>query len=226
MKILITGSSSGLGLELVRALGSYHDVVEFDIKDGNDVTSPDKDAIDKLCGGRLDVLINNAGVNGIDWLEDADPDDWDRIMDVNAKGIFLMSQACLGMLKESRGAIVNIVSNAATTPMRCSAAYNASKGAAKILTAQLARELTPKYGISVFSVSPNKLAGTEMSDGIDKRVVETRGWTPEEAHDYQVAGFLNKCETPSHLFADFVSLLATSRIHWKFLSGSDFRYGN
>lgn len=220
-KILITGSKSGLGLCLADALRSDgHEVYDYDIKEGKDVRAPDLDGIEAL-----DVLINNAGVNGIDMLEDVSDELWDRVMDTNAKGIYKMSQACLPMLIKSKGTILNCVSNASSVPMTSSACYNASKGAAKILTAQMARELTKRHGITVFSISPNKLKGTEMSNKIDAEVVRTRGWTIEEAQKYQIAGLLAGEETDPKRVAEFVAFLLQSKDHHKYLTGCDIPYG-
>ena len=219
--ILITGHLSGLGKELFLKLAKDgHQVIGYDIADGNDVTAPHVSNIDEL-----DVLINCAGVNGIDFLENVTDDLWDRVVDTNAKGIYKMSQACLPLLIKSQGTIVNIVSNAATMPMTSSIAYNASKGAAKIMTAQMARELTRRHNITVFSVSPNKLAGTYMSDHIDDEVVRTRGWTKEYAREYQLAGLLAKEETDPAMVAEFIAFLLQDKQHHKYLSGCDIPYG-
>ena len=145
--ILITGSGKGLGLALSEELENQgHNVFGYDIGNGDDVRRPDLSDLPE----ELDILINNAGVNIINWLEKFVEGEWDMVMDTNAKGIYMMSQACLPMLIKSKGTIVNIVSNAAHMPMTCSLAYNASKGAAHIMTLQLARELTKKHGITVF----------------------------------------------------------------------------
>lgn len=225
-KILITGGNVGLGAEMVHALSQDgHEVLQFNLSDGDDVRSPAKLALDELIDGHLDVLINNAGVNDIDWLEDFSAARWDRVMDTNAKGIFLMTQAVLPWLIESRGTVVNVVSNASHTPMTCSAAYNASKGAAAILTRQLARELTKKYGITVFGISPNKLCDTAMSRQIDDAVVATRGWTKEAAQQYQLNALLTGEETPPAAVADFLAFLLSSKERHRFLSGCDIPYG-
>ena len=131
-KILVTGSGKGLGLALKNKLQEDgHEVIKYEWVDGKDVRTPDVNGIDEL-----DVLINCAGVNIIDWLENFSESQWDMVMDTNAKGIYMMSKACLPMLIKSKGTIVNIVSNAAHMPMTCSLAYNASKGAAHIMTLQ------------------------------------------------------------------------------------------
>ena len=107
--------------------------------------------------------------------------------------------------------------------MRCSAAYNASKGAALILTKQLARELAPD--ITVFSVSPNKLAGTGMSNSIDEQVVKTRGWTIEQAQEYQLKGLLTGEETDVETCAEFIAYLLSTKQRHKYLAGCDIPYG-
>jgi NAD(P)-dependent dehydrogenase (short-subunit alcohol dehydrogenase family) len=220
--IIVTGGDAGLGAAIVDALRKAgHTVLVYDIKQGLDVLNPDPVLALTF---RVDVLINCAGVNKINWLQNVTEADWDHVMDVNVKGIFKMTQAFLPNLLKTKGTVLNIVSNAAHMPMRCSAAYNASKGAALILTKQLARELTSQ-GVTVFSVSPNKLCGTEMSDSIDQQVVATRGWTMEEAQRYQLAGLLTGEETPPEAVAEFIAFLLQDKKHHKYLSGCDIPYG-
>ena len=229
-KILVTGSSSGLGAALVWALKlDGHEILTFDMAHGDDVRDP-KARLDEVYGlsesaGELDYLINCAGVNLIGWIPEFTLYDWDTVMDTNAKGVFAMTQALLPALRRSPhgGTVLNIVSNAAHMPMRCSTAYNASKAAALAVTKQMARELSPTT--TVFSVSPNKLAGTAMSDSIDEQVVRTRGWTRQEAHDYQVNSMLTKMETPVHLVAEFITYLLSSKENHQHLSGCDMPYG-
>jgi len=216
--ILITGSRHGLGAELHKALyNSGHDIIPYDKEDRMDVRRP------RALPEQLDVLINNAGVNDIDWLENFSEERWDEIMNTNAKGIFLMTKACMPMLKESKGTVVNIVSNAAHVPMTCSLAYNASKAAAHIMTKQLARELRGK--VTVFGVAPNRMSGTDMSSNIDEQVVDTRGWTHEEARKYQLASLLAGAETPPSMVADFIAYLLSTKSRHQYLTGCVLPYG-
>lgn len=222
-KILVTGSANGLGAEICSALKAKgHEVLAYDIQQGNDVLRPESSQWADL--KELDVLVNCAGVNKINWLQDVSEEEWDFVMNTNAKSIFKMTQHFLPALKASKGTVLSVVSNAAKMPMRCSLAYNASKGAALIMTMQLARELTSQ-GVTVFSVSPNKLKGTQMSDSIDRQVVATRGWTLEEAQRYQLAGLLTGEETDPRQLAEFIAYLLTDKAHHKALSGCDIPYG-
>lgn len=226
---VITGAASGLGAAIAAVLeGAGKVVCGFDSSEhpDYDVRNPPQAFIERVASyGGCDVLINCAGINGLDYIEDLTPERWHRIMSVNAEGIWRMAQAFLPQLIASKGTIINIVSNAATMPMTASLAYNASKGAAKIMTAQMARELTRRHGITVFSVSPNKLAGTGMSRDIESETTRVRGWTPEYAHEYQKAALLTGEETPVETVAEFIAWVAAEKGRHKFLTGCDIPYG-
>ncbi len=220
-KILVTGGGAGLGKAIVSALQrDGHEVIVFDRKHGQDVRAPKE-----LPPERLDVLINCAGVNITGWLEEFSEAQWDHVMDINAKGIFKMTQWALPELAKSRGTVLNIVSNASHMPMTTSLAYNASKGAAHIMTLQLARELTKKHGITVFGISPNKLKGTEMSKDIEDQVIKHRGWTKEFAEQYQLNALLAGEETDPAQLAEFVAFLLNNKPRHKYLTGCILPYG-
>lgn len=218
-KILVTGSGAGLGKYICEKLKEKHEVFEYDIKDGLDVRYP------KIITDELDVLVNCAAVNGIEYLDKLDDELWNKVMSVNVSGMMKMCRAYLPQLIKSKGTILNIVSNAATTPMTASICYNTSKGAQKIMTAQMQRELGNKYGITVFSVSPNKLAGTEMSKYIEDQVLVTRGWSKEYAKEYQLNALPAHEETDPEMCADFIAYLLQDKKHHKYLAGCDLQYG-
>jgi NAD(P)-dependent dehydrogenase (short-subunit alcohol dehydrogenase family) len=220
MNFLITGGQSGLGAAIVNAIESLDESSNVIVFQG-DVRDPQEEEIPE----DIDILINCAGINKIGYLENFDKQDYYDVMDTNAGGIFNMSKICLPKLAESKGTILNIVSNAAHMPMTSSAAYNASKAAALMLTKQMARELFPRHGITVFSVSPNKLKGTQMSHSIDQQVCETRGWTMEYAREYQINGLSVKKETPPELVAEFIAFLLCDKQRHFYLNGCDLQYG-
>lgn len=233
---VVTGDASGLGLAIKQKLVTHGFVVYgVDIKRGHDVREPrnwsllgtdgERRMASELQAMGVDALVNCAGVNRQDWIENMTQEKWDRVMSTNAYSMLAMTQLFLEGLKLKQGAVCNIVSNAAHVPMTCSSAYNASKGAALILTKQMARELTKLHGITVFSVSPNKLAGTQMSNDIEREVERTRGWTPQEAWEYQKAALLTGEETPPGVVAELIGFLLSNRSRHRFLSGCDIPYG-
>jgi NAD(P)-dependent dehydrogenase (short-subunit alcohol dehydrogenase family) len=225
---IVTGGASGLGKAICMQLIKVgFKAVTFDIAHGDDVRAPGEitSQLKSLGLERLDALVNCAGINAQDYIENTTEETWDRVLDVNAKGIFMMTRACLSRLAESKGAILNIVSNASHVPLTGSIAYNASKGAAHIMTLQMARELTKRHGITVFGISPNKLAGTGMSKVIEDEVLRVRGWTKEFAQQYQLNALLAGAETPPERVAEFAAFLLADRERHRYLTGCVIPYG-
>ena len=105
--------------------------------------------------GRLDILINNAGVSHVNKpLAEIDESDFDRVFAVNVKGVFLFSQAAVPAMKRNGGGvIINIGSTAGLRPRPGLSAYNATKGAVHNLTKTLAVELAPDR-IRVCAIAP------------------------------------------------------------------------
>lgn len=104
-----------------------------------DVTSADdwQSAVDLAVSrfGKLDILVNNAGIFDNATVENTTVEAWDRVLDINAKGVFLGSKSAIGAMREAGGgSIVNISSTAGLIGSTVSSAYNASKGAVRLLT--------------------------------------------------------------------------------------------
>jgi NAD(P)-dependent dehydrogenase (short-subunit alcohol dehydrogenase family) len=121
--------------------------------------------------GRIDILVNVAGVTSFGSAADLDPEEWDRVLDINLKGTFQCCQAVLPAMKAQRyGRIINLGSvlgknggNARPWLDRAeqqgsgNVAYGASKAGVHAITAYLARELAP-YGTTVNAVAPGPIA--------------------------------------------------------------------
>ncbi|WP_127107215.1 SDR family NAD(P)-dependent oxidoreductase [Pararhodobacter zhoushanensis] len=103
--------------------------------------------------GRIDALVNNAGVADFGPIEDTTFERWRRVMSTNLDGVFLMSQETIPALKETKGAIVNIASISGLRASTLRVAYGTSKAAVIQLTKQQAAELG-EYGIRCNCVCP------------------------------------------------------------------------
>jgi NAD(P)-dependent dehydrogenase (short-subunit alcohol dehydrogenase family) len=106
--------------------------------------------------GRLDALVNCAGIWVEGKTEDASEVDWEHCIDVNLKGTFFMCSRAIPALKQSRGAVVNISSDAGVVGNAGAAIYCASKGGVTLLTRALAIELAP-FGVRVNAVCPSDI---------------------------------------------------------------------
>lgn len=112
--------------------------------------------------GKVDVLVNNAGIAQIKLLIDHTEEDWDRIMDVNAKGVFNCCRHFLpDMLSRKSGRIINVSSMWGISGASCEVAYSASKAAVIGFTKALAQETGPS-GVTVNCVAPGVI-DTEMN---------------------------------------------------------------
>jgi NAD(P)-dependent dehydrogenase (short-subunit alcohol dehydrogenase family) len=187
-KALVTGAGRGIGkvlaltlaeagcdvalfglhrqnLEEVAALAGKYNVrslvLEGDVSRKTDVQKAFSAVAEDF--GRLDICVNNAGISMQKPVEEMPEADWDRIMDINMKGVFLCSQeAARLMIPQKRGSIINIGSISARTvnvPQK-QAIYNTSKAGVVMLTQTMAVEWAP-YGIRVNSISPGYMK-TEM----------------------------------------------------------------
>jgi NAD(P)-dependent dehydrogenase (short-subunit alcohol dehydrogenase family) len=176
---LITGGASGIGratAELFSREGAAVAIIDIDAKSGEaavesisrtgseaifircDVTKADQcgQAVDRVVKrwGRLDILFNNAGVTRRASVLETSEEEWDRVMDVNAKSIFLMSKAALPvMIRGGGGSIVNTASGWGLVGGKDAVSYCASKGAVIQLTKAMAIDHGPE-GIRVNAVCP------------------------------------------------------------------------
>ena len=107
--------------------------------------------------GKLDVLVNNAGIATCSSIEDTSTDEWDRVMGVNAKGVFLGTKTAIPeMRKAGGGSIINISSISGMVGGTSNPAYDSSKGAVRIFTKSAAIQYA-KEGIRVNSVHPGSI---------------------------------------------------------------------
>ncbi len=114
--------------------------------------------------GKLDILINNAGIFPMEKVEDSTPESWDQVMDINAKGVFLGTKAAIPAMRQAGGgSIINLSSIAGLVGSNYSASYNASKGAVSLLTKYTAIQYA-KEGIRAHSIHPGLIVTLMAAD--------------------------------------------------------------
>lgn len=138
-----------------------------------DITDPA--AVERLFAavGTVDVLVNNAGISLIRQIQDTTPEDYDALMGVNCKGVFLCSRAAaVNMLRRHSGAIVNVSSMWGQVGVSCETVYSMSKAGVIGFTRALAQELAPE-GIAVNCVAPG-IIDTRMNACFDRAELEAQ----------------------------------------------------
>lgn len=149
-------------VQLIEADGGTASFVQHDVSNAADWKAVVDHAVEKH--GRVDVLVNNAGILAFKSLQDTEDNEWDRIMGVNAKGTFLGCKYIIPAMKHSKApSIVNISSMYGIIGAPNAAAYEASKGAVRTLTKAAAVDLN-QFGIRVNSVHPGVIATAMTND--------------------------------------------------------------
>lgn len=131
--------------------------------------------------GRLDVLVNNAGIFSTAPLESMSVAEWDAMFETNTRGAFLMGQAAHPHLKASHGRIINIGSLGGSHPWATHAHYSTSKAALHMLTQTMSKAFAPE--ISVNCVAPGMIANGEVQPDYEHFAAKTpmrRNGKPEE----------------------------------------------
>lgn len=193
--VIVTGAGSGIGeatakrflsegyrvavcdtkmSKLKESFGDYSQdsllMTETDISREGQVEAFVKQVIQKF--GRLDVLVNNAGVYHEGKIEDTTTEQWRRIMSTDLDGVFFMSRACLPHLKKSKGSIINISSASGLGGDAEAFAYDTAKGGVTNMTRALAID-TAKDGVRVNAVCPT-FTKTDLTADMfkDKKLVK------------------------------------------------------
>ncbi len=140
----------------VSKIGSEAIFVQCDVTNNSQVQDMVNAAIGKF--GKIDILVNNAGALGTLWsLEEVTEEDWDKILDLNLKSVFLCCKAVVPFMKEhDYGRIINIASMGAVSPPRPVVHYHAAKAGVISLTQNMALELV-SYNIRVNTIVPGPI---------------------------------------------------------------------
>ena len=148
-----------------------------DVAESRSVDEMIKETIRRF--GRLDILVNAAGINFVRFVSEMEEHEWDRVMDVNMKGVFLCCKAALPYLIESgQGRIVNIASIAGKVGRFGYAHYAAAKHAVLGFTKSLAYEMAP-HNVTVNAVNPGIVKTPMWDDVLAPQIAELRGSDPD-----------------------------------------------
>ncbi len=223
--VLVTGGSRGLGRAICLTLAREGADVAFNYSRSENEASAvlegirscgvrgwafkasvlDRQAVGEMAkrleeeAGKIDALVNNAGVGQAVPLALMEEADWDRVMTVNVKGAFLTTQAVMrGMIRRKHGRIVNISSLAGVKMMEAPVHYSAAKAALKGFSEALAKEIG-RYGVTV-----NCLAPGILEEGVSQNV------PPPRMQDYLKNCALGRVGTLGEV-AEVVAFLVSER---------------
>ena len=232
--VLITGGSRGIGAEIVNVLannsydvafsynssyenallikkeaevsGSVIEMYKCDVSNRNEVNRLIDNVISDF--GKIDLLVNNAGISQEGLFTDITENMWDNVFNINVKGVFNCSQAVLPyMIKRHNGNIINISSMWGQVGASCEVAYSASKAAVIGITKALAKEVAPS-GINVNCICPGVISTDMMASYTNEDIEDLRKQTP-----------LGKIGMPSDI-ANMVAFLASEKS--RFITGQVF----
>jgi NAD(P)-dependent dehydrogenase (short-subunit alcohol dehydrogenase family) len=229
--VIVTGASSGIGRAsallfaksgaTVVAVGRNEKALLALAKEGGDETivKPhladvmELSQLDRIVTetihnhGQIDVLVNSAGIIKNGNIENTTLDDWDKMMHINVRSVFLLIQKCVPHLEETRGNIVNVSSVTGTRAFPNVLSYCVSKAAVDQLTRCTALELAPK-GIRVNAVNP----------GVVVTNLHKRGGMEEEAYEKFLQNAKNthpigRPGNPEEV-AELIHYLASDKASW------------
>jgi 2-keto-3-deoxy-L-fuconate dehydrogenase len=239
-RALVTGGASGIGEatvhELVRA-GAFVYIADINVPAGEalaaslpsteflhlDVTGPTSIAAAVAKIARLDILVNNAGIGHVGSIEATEPEDFDRLLNVNVRSVYLVTRAFMPLLlaerpegdrKRGTGTIVNIASTAGLVGVKQRFAYCATKGAVIAMTRQIAVDY-PKT-LRVNAICPGTVQTPFVEGYLEKFHSHNKEETRAELRARQPVGRLGQ---PAEI-ASMVRYLASDEA--AFVTGSLF----
>ena len=183
--VCILDSSAEARARVSRELPALTGAIDADVSNLEQVQAAFAEAIKRM--GSVDVLINNAGISIRHDFLDITPDEWDKVLGVNLKGVFYVAQtAARHMMGKGSGVILNTASTAGSTGYPHYADYSASKGGVIALTLAMALELAPVIRVNAISpgyvLTPMQRAEytDAMLDAVNRKIPLGRHAKPEE----------------------------------------------
>ncbi|QMW02806.1 SDR family oxidoreductase [Spirosoma foliorum] len=238
---LVTGASSGIGEAVVKALagkgvnvgiaarridrlqnlvqeieqnGGTGVILEMDVTDKNSAQK----GVEKLIAsfGRIDILINNAGLMQVADIDSLKTDEWDRMIDVNIKGVLNTTAAALPFLMQQKsGHIINVSSIAGRKLFPGLAVYCATKHAVSAFSDVLRMEISAKYNIRVTSIQPGAVATELQQHTTDEKyqasMQESRNQMTFLTPDNIANSMVYALEAPDHVDVAELFILPTDQ---------------
>ena len=229
---LVTGASSGIGrstavrfaeegynvaicarneselhktLEMINETGAEGLIITADLSVEEDIAMVLERTIEKF--GRLDALVNAAGVIATGTVEDTSVNQWDMMMNINLRSVFLLMQKAVVHLEKTKGAVVNVSSVAGTRAFPGILSYCVSKAGVDQLTRCTALELAPK-GIRVNAVNPGVVrTNLHKNGGMDQDAYKAFVEHSKSTHP------LGRIGEPEEV-AELILFLATEKSSW------------
>lgn len=207
-------TGAGETVRMIEAAGGHGVFKKCNIANKEEVAAVIQAIVDET--GRLDIVVNNAGIAHIGTAETTTANDFERLLSVNVKGTYHVLQAALPHLKKKGGAIVNMASVAATVGIADRFAYSMTKGAVMGMTLSIAKDYL-SYKIRCNSISPGRVhtpfvdgfikknypgKEAEMFEKLSKTQPIGRMGTPDEIAHLALylcsdeAGFITGCDYP------------------------------
>jgi len=223
--IIVTGGSSGIGESIIDLLLENHGtVINIDINNNSktktiisDITkNKDVEKVVNSVPDKIDILINNAGIGLVGNIENTNEKDFDKIFEVNVKGLFNITKALIPRMKKDGGTIINMASTAAIVGLDDRFAYSASKGAVMSMTNSIAKDYI-SFGIRCNSISPGRVHTPFVDSYLEKFYPDNKKEMFEKLSKTQPLGRMAK---PSEV-ASLVLYLCSDEA--SFITGSDFR---
>ena len=223
--IIVTGGSSGIGESIIDLLLENHGtVINIDINNNSktktiisDITkNKDVEKVVNSVPDKIDILINNAGIGLVGNIENTNEKDFDKIFEVNVKGLFNITKALIPRMKKDGGTIINMASTAAIVGLDDRFAYSASKGAVMSMTNSIAKDYI-SFGIRCNSISPGRVHTPFVDSYLEKFYPDNKEEMFEILSKTQPLGRMAK---PSEV-ASLVLYLCSDEA--SFITGSDFQ---
>lgn len=188
-------------------------VVSCDVTKRSDCDSLIDNTIKKW--GKLDILVNNAGLMPLSFVKNVKVDEWEKMVDVNIKGVLYCTAAAIPhLIKQSSGHIVNISSIAGRVVFPAGSVYCATKYAVRAFSEGLRQELSTRHNIRVTTIEPGVVA-TELTDTITDKSLEgfvnsvkkMQALTSEDIAN----SIMFALESPSHMSVNEIAVRPTTQ---------------